>query len=191
MAISLMFGGMVSTLLTLIVIPLGCVSFKRALVDGDDGGNDPEPETDLKNGQLKSRTDTKSSGVLSGIADVVVMTGEVAVFLVVGTVTGIFRWIGRLFKRSAVEESAAPTPPAAPKVEIAVAAPTPAPKPAAKRKKKTAPKSTVKTAAKPVRKPAAKAVTKPAVKRAATRTSTTKKPRRGIRLNTSISDPQK
>ena len=31
MAISLMFGGLVSTLLTLIVIPMGCVSFRKAL----------------------------------------------------------------------------------------------------------------------------------------------------------------
>ncbi|HHB80592.1 MAG TPA: efflux RND transporter permease subunit, partial [Aliiroseovarius sp.] len=36
MAISLMFGGLVSTILTLIVIPLGCVSFSKALVAGTD-----------------------------------------------------------------------------------------------------------------------------------------------------------
>jgi multidrug efflux pump subunit AcrB len=36
MAISLMFGGLVSTLLTLVVIPLGCVSFRKALVAGTD-----------------------------------------------------------------------------------------------------------------------------------------------------------
>jgi multidrug efflux pump subunit AcrB len=32
MAISLMFGGLVSTLLTLVVIPMGCVSFRKALI---------------------------------------------------------------------------------------------------------------------------------------------------------------
>lgn len=38
MAVSLIFGGAVSTLLTLIVIPLGCISAGRSL-----GGNNPQP----------------------------------------------------------------------------------------------------------------------------------------------------
>ncbi len=41
MAISLMFGGLVSTLLTLVVIPLGCVSFSGALLAAIDGPVDP------------------------------------------------------------------------------------------------------------------------------------------------------
>jgi multidrug efflux pump subunit AcrB len=38
MAISLMFGGLVSTLLTLVVIPMGCVSFRKALIASMPGG---------------------------------------------------------------------------------------------------------------------------------------------------------
>ncbi|MFT7596794.1 MAG: hypothetical protein ACI8R4_004136 [Paracoccaceae bacterium] len=42
MAISLMMGGLVSTLLTLVVIPLGCGNFSQALTGEDnDGGNGP------------------------------------------------------------------------------------------------------------------------------------------------------
>ncbi|PIE07943.1 MAG: acriflavin resistance protein [Rhodobacterales bacterium] len=41
MAISLMFGGLVSTLLTLIVIPLGCVTWSKALLASIDGPVDP------------------------------------------------------------------------------------------------------------------------------------------------------
>jgi multidrug efflux pump subunit AcrB len=37
MAISLMFGGLVSTLLTLVVIPLGCVSFRKSLIAACNG----------------------------------------------------------------------------------------------------------------------------------------------------------
>ncbi|MEZ5722249.1 MAG: efflux RND transporter permease subunit [Paracoccaceae bacterium] len=42
MAISLMFGGLVSTLLTLVVIPLGCVSFSQALLASIEGPVDPK-----------------------------------------------------------------------------------------------------------------------------------------------------
>jgi len=218
MAISLMFGGMVSTLLTLIVIPLGCVSFRAALIEGDNDGGDDDNGGGQKPAAAGSDTATvstnaKSSGVVSGIVDAVVMAGEVAVFLVVGTVTGAFRWIKGLFTRSKVEAPVAPAPVVTPKVEVAPAA-APAPKPAAKpkpkvkakpapkaaakpavkRKAKTAPKPAAKTARKPAAKPAVKPAVKPAPKPAAkttvTRTAATRKPRRGIRLNTSINDTQ-
>ncbi len=215
MAISLMFGGMVSTLLTLIVIPLGCVSFRAALIEGDNGGDDdgndngqkPAANTDT----ATVNADAKSSGVFSGIVDVVVMVGEVAVFLVVGTVTGVFRWIKGLFTRS---ETVAPAPVVSPKVAAAPAlAPTPvktapkpkakpaakpkakpkakpAAKPAVKRKAKAAPKAAPKAVPKPAAKRAAKPTPKPAAKTTVTRKAATRKPRRGIRLNTSINDTQ-
>jgi len=199
MAISLMFGGMVSTLLTLIVIPLGCVSFRAALIegdtDGDDGGSTPAA---TGSDTATVSTNAKSSGVVSGIVDAVVMVGEVALFLVVGTVTGAFRWIKALFTRSKVEAPVVSAPVVTPKAEVTPAvvptpvkaapkpkakpAPKAATKPAVKRKAKAAPKA----AAKPSRKPAAK----PAAKRTVTRSAATRKPRRGIRLNTSINDTQ-
>jgi len=205
MAISLMFGGMVSTLLTLIVIPLGCVSFRAALIEDDNNGNDDDNDGGQKPAAAGSdtasvRTNAKSSGVVSGIVDAVVMVGEVAVFLVVGTVTGAFRWIKGLFTRSKAEASVAPaTVKPAPK---SAAKPKPkakpatkvAAKPAVKRKAKAAPKPAAKTARKPVAKPAVKPVVKPAPKPAAkttvARTAATRKPRRGIRLNTSLNDTQ-
>ncbi len=196
MAISLMFGGMVSTLLTLIVIPLGCVSFRRALVEGDNGGGD-----DSKGGGKAAviaggdtatvRSRAKSSGVLSGIVDVVVMVGEVAVFLVVGSVTGVFSWVKGLFRRSKDVEPAtpAPAPVVTPRVEAApVKAPKPEPKPKAKAAVKSKGKPTVKPKAAPKR--AAKPAPKPAAKPTATRTGAGRKSRRGIRLNTSINDTQ-
>jgi len=42
MAISLLFGGLVSTLLTLVVIPLGCVSFQNALLASIEMPVDPD-----------------------------------------------------------------------------------------------------------------------------------------------------
>ncbi|MHA1127391.1 MAG: efflux RND transporter permease subunit, partial [Alphaproteobacteria bacterium] len=210
MAISLMFGGMVSTLLTLIVIPLGCVSFKRALVDGDngddEGGYGGSAAVETKPAPVK--TDKKSASILSEILDAFVMIGEVIVFLVVGTVTGLFKWIMDFIKRDKVEAPKAPPPPPAPLVTPTPAAVTEPVAPAKPKAPKPAPKPKAKPAAKPkakapVAKPAAKPAVKPAPKprakpkakpkpkattTAAPRPRATRKPRRGIRLNTSINE---
>jgi multidrug efflux pump subunit AcrB len=203
MAISLMFGGMVSTLLTLIVIPLGCVSFRAALIEDDSGGDDDDNGGGQKPAAAGSdtasvSTNAKSSGVVSGIVDAAVMVGEVALFLVVGTFTGAFRWIKGLFTRSKVEAPVAPAPAVTPKVEVAPSTVRAAPKPKAKSVAKPAPKPRAKPAAKlaakpapkPKAKPAAKPAPKPAAKSTVTRTAAARKPRRGIRLNTSINDTQ-
>lgn len=209
MAISLMFGGMVSTLLTLIVIPLGCVSFRRALVEGDngddEGGNSGSAAADAKPAPVK--TDKKSTSIISETMDALVMIGEVIVFLVVGVVTGLFKWIMGLIKRDKVEAPKAPTPPPAPLVTPTLETVTepvtpskpkarkPAAKPKAKPKAKPAAKSKAKApAVKPTPKPRAKPKAKPKAKAATTtaaaRPRTTRKPRRGIRLNTSINETQ-
>ncbi len=59
MAISLMMGGMVSTLLTLIVIPLGCVSFSEAL-SGEQPGS-PKDTDDVKDAPMPDPITTTGS----------------------------------------------------------------------------------------------------------------------------------
>ncbi len=63
MAISLMFGGLVSTLLTLIVIPMGCVSFRKALC------SDCEDPEEAANRDPNDVPPSSGGGVGAGISD--------------------------------------------------------------------------------------------------------------------------
>jgi len=202
MAISLMFGGMVSTLLTLIVIPLGCVSFRRALREGPVGD-----ETTTEPSNIAAATEKpKGKGftaVLKEVLDLFLLIAEVLIFAIIGAVTGVFGWIARLLKRTPTAASApvVTTPAPIPAAVIATPVKTPsnpAPrKPKATKPKTVKPKPRAKVAAKPkaatkpktTKKPTAKAKPKGAPKPAA-RPRAKSKTRRGIRLNTSINDSQ-
>lgn len=198
MAISLMFGGAVSTVLTLVVIPLGCVSFRKALSENADM---PEIEKNLS----APITDRHKSGafwrgVLAAVDFVWLIILTIGLVLItffkklVSLVLGLFR------KKESGSANPAPSAPppspapapttqAAPKVS---AAPAPAkakevvPKPKeqpTKPKAKTPPKTKAHAKAKAPAKPKAKP--KPAAK--AKPPATPKKPRaasgrRGIRL---------
>jgi multidrug efflux pump subunit AcrB len=204
MAISLMMGGLVSTLLTLVVIPLGCVSFRKALVN-DDSGSDDDPSGKAKSvaglhvevkqtAKLPNRDRFKGQfkglrAVLSAIADTALMIGEAVWFVVLAASKAVIRRVGGAGKRLAKPVSppvtAAPTPPATPKPAPAKVAADPAKpetakaKPAPAAKPKAAKKQAVK---KPAKKPAAQkpakkpAAKKPAVKKPTAKPAAAKKP---------------
>ena len=194
MAISLMFGGLVSTLLTLVVIPLGCVSFKRALVEGeipepnDEGGASTSASAKPRNRKLK-----KPSAILSETIDLALLAGGAILFLVVGLIKWPFSKLRRAKPQTQPTTTTAPVPAAVEPVAVVATAkpkaPLKAPAPKASAAPKPAPKPRAKPAAKPTPKAPAKTAPKPAAKPAARPRSGTK--RRGIRLNTSINDDQK
>ncbi|MEO5373499.1 MAG: efflux RND transporter permease subunit [Alphaproteobacteria bacterium] len=125
MAISLMFGGMVSTLLTLVVIPLGCVSAAKSFIPHH--GDHPE-----------------AAGIISGPAPGGAAKSPVAkddgpgifarIIGVVGMVISIVRALGYFIGLAVRGVLARRTPPPAP-----VAKPAPAPVPAAAEKAPKAP----------------------------------------------------
>ncbi|MDQ7070919.1 MAG: efflux RND transporter permease subunit [Rhodobacterales bacterium] len=178
MAISLMMGGMVSTLLTLIVIPLGCVTFRKALTDNGDGS----PDTDATVAATETAAPAyrphgggslpKSRAFLGGIMDAILMLGEGLWLLISGGV----QWFIGLFgsKPRTVSVMAAPQT-AAPRPAPVISAPAKVQKPAAVKPaavkpasvKPAAVKPAAKAAAKPKAKPAPKPKAKPASKAAA------------------------
>ena len=98
MAVSLMMGGLVSTLLTLVVIPLGCVSFSSALTNEGEGVV-AQPAAGLHT-EVKETTSLpnrdrigRSRSILMGIADSLLIFVELVVF----TVTSIYKRIARTF----------------------------------------------------------------------------------------------
>ncbi len=185
MAISLMFGGLVSTILTLIVIPLGCVSFSKSLV-GDGGGHEG------------SGPDGAASGVEQDLARArrarrqpigeVVAGALIALGSAVGWLLGlIWKLIRAPFGRGR-DDDTPPAPPAAPTPDTTPPAPTPpaptppaqpeAATPAATAKaapagsgSKPATKSGSKPRARTTAKPAAKGSAKPAAKSSAKTTT--------------------
>lgn len=87
MAVSLIFGGAVATLLTLLVIPLGCISAGKSLggdPTGHGGGNGSPHDGGGKTGK----------GVGQAASNAVVYTGMYAVALVKGLASGIVGWFG-------------------------------------------------------------------------------------------------
>ncbi|MBV1863734.1 MAG: efflux RND transporter permease subunit [Rhodobacteraceae bacterium] len=204
MAVSLMMGGLVSTLLTLVVIPLGCVSFSSALTNEGEGVV-AQPIAGLHT-EVKETTSLpnrdgigKSRSILVAIADSLLMIVELVVF----TVTSIIKTIAEIFggrNKPAPAPQPAPvvTKTAPPKVEAVKAAePTvtaeaEVSKPA---EAKPAPAKEPVKAAPKVRKTAVKkaAAVKPKAKKPAAAKANAKKPttrktktkataRRGIRL---------
>ncbi|MEE9428940.1 MAG: efflux RND transporter permease subunit [Paracoccaceae bacterium] len=87
MAISLMMGGLVSTLLTLIVIPLGCVKFSNALIEPGaeitvgaptpDTPDMPAPILDPPNGRLAKT----ARSIFDGITETVMVVVDATVFV--------------------------------------------------------------------------------------------------------------
>ncbi len=198
MAISLLFGGMVSTLLTLIVIPMGCVSFRKSLCDSCDVPVAGSGSVAMAvSGTLSPR---RSGGLLAGIGDTAMMIGEVLVFGVLAIGAALGRRIARLFRRRAAATVAPRAGADNPVPEVKPGAVAkPAPKPAVKaavKKPATKPK-TAKSVKPATRKPAAKkpaarkpAAKKPAAKKPAAKPGTAGKARRGIRLNTTLNDDE-
>lgn len=210
MAVSLMMGGLVSTVLTLIVIPLGCVSFRQALSEKvaaekavDVALHKEVPETNT----LPRRSRGGASVLLAVIGNTALLIGEMIGFVIVS----IFKGFGKIFgadskptiQASVPQPEKSSTPPPVVKVEepkpVVVQA-TPVkkaakpkvakadPKPAAPAKKPAAKKMVAKkprksAPAKTATKTAKKpAAKKPAAKKPTTRSKAKASGRRGIRL---------
>lgn len=175
MAISLMMGGMVSTLLTLVVIPLGCVAYSDALIEVDADSDVPPPPADPKMPPVQpspkpiplareSKGFVRASGsFFAAIADTVMLVIETVGFLVVS----LFKATAKPFSRRNVAvstpapavHSVASAAPAAPIAKPAKPAPSAKPKPPVKLRPKPAVKPATKKAkakAKPAPKPRAK-----------------------------------
>jgi len=177
MAISLMMGGLVSTLLTLVVIPLGCVRFSSALTGKDDDGGTtptgaptptpPAPASaPLASDTRSDRSLVKTSGsVVSGVLDAVMIVVEAVVAMVVALVKILFGWIAAPFRGR----------PGAPKTVAPAAAPVPPAKAAAPA---AAPKTAVVVASAPASAEATQAPVKPTLAKPATakKSATAKKP---------------
>ncbi len=170
MAISLMFGGLVSTILTLIVIPLGCVSFSKSLVAGTDIDLSAEKAgaaqgdavaASLAAARAERRRARPWGELIAGA--LIALVGAIAGILAFAwnLVAGLFRAIARLFGRGGRPDEGAngapnggasggpggagplkpaPDAPAAAPTEVAPVA-EPAPKPKPKPRAKPAPKA--------------------------------------------------
>jgi len=169
MAISLMMGGLVATVLTLVVIPLGCVSFRSSLVaaDPDDkgsAGHDPQAAADVAAARAKYHGEktllARLGAVVKGIAEVLALIGAAVWFAAAGVVRLVYGMVARARTNNEAPVSALSTP-----APVVKAAPTPEVKPtsAPPREAKSEPATTPK-AKRPTTKPAA---TKPASKPAA------------------------
>ncbi len=156
MAVSLMFGGAVSTILTLVVIPLGCVSFRKALCETCDMHKDEEkiaaPITERH----------KSSAFWRGVlefGDFIWLIILTIGLLVITFFKKIFSLVSGLFGGKDDGPSAPPSPPAKPAAPTAKVASPPPAKPAPKAPKAKAP---AKAKAAPAAAKATKTKAKPA-----------------------------
>lgn len=214
MAISLMMGGLVSTILTLIVIPLGCVTFRKALVEGDHDEKAPILPASSTGSPAKyvphgSGVSYKARSIFTGIIDAVLMLAEGLYLLL----AGLGRWVLGMVtpspkKSPAPKATSHPTNTRAAPI-VAPLAPKPAEKPEtapqklpkespektpAKTLGKAPRKTSAKTPAKTPAKSPAKTETKPktvakpkAPKKPVKKPAKTKSERRGIRLKNSPS----
>jgi hypothetical protein len=205
MAVSLMMGGLVSTVLTLVVIPLGCVSFRQALsekVAAEKAADKTMHKVVPENNKLPRRSRNGSASVLAAIGDIFLLIGEMIGFVFVSIFKGGAKIFGADSKPTIPAkpvEPAKPTTPTTPPPVVKVEEPKPAEvktavkkppaKPAAKpeaktpaAKPETAKADPVKAEAKPAapaKKPAAKktpAKKTPARKAPAKKTATKKTP---------------
>ncbi len=204
MAVSLVFGGLISTLLTLLVVPLGCISAGKALcVDGDgnsivppdfdpdDKGAAQQAKTSMGNSDYEESFGEKVGDVFSTAFGIVGMAGT----LIISSVKGLF---GLVFNRASKENDDDDWVPSPRKPVNKVAAKTeslsdssktlsakPKKKATAKLKASSKPKAATKpkVTAKPKAIAKPKASTKPKQSKLVAKTKPAdKKVRRGIRL---------
>jgi len=179
MAISLLFGVVVSTVLTLFVIPLGCISAKKAFGCGAPGGNvDLEQEPEVE--EYKAPLWMRIYGLIVGIVGWIFVIGQM-----------VFNLIRMLF--SMIASKSEPTPPSSPPPAAPAPAPTTPPvapasssepgktkqagkKPQASEKKTAAKKSTVAKTAAPKKKAVPKKTAVPKKKAAPKKKIATTKP---------------
>ncbi len=178
MAISLMMGGLVSTILTLVVIPLGCVSFQKALVnDGQGSDLSVAQQVRAETIETTARADVALSkarsergarrlsfaglrAVLSGLFDLLMLLVDAALYALRGLFVLLVAQIGRLvawFKARRAVPPVTPLagPPSSP-------SPTPTPRPVTPEASAPVAAAKPKASAKPAVKPvAAKKVAKP------------------------------
>ncbi len=209
MAVSLMFGVMVSTVLTLIVIPLACISFPKALVAGTDiellPEYAPEQATRVSTQLTAARRARRTSEPVGQIIAAAIISGVTAVAGVLAVVwrflANVVRAMFNLFGKrdggndgggngggndggngagSGTPIAPAPTSPAA---KAKVTAPVTAPVQVAEK-----PKAKAKPKAKPKPKPKPKPKTTP--KAAPAKGGAGPRRRRGIRLSTDLLGPK-
>ncbi len=158
MAVSLMFGGAASTVLTLVVIPLGCVSFRKALCETCDMPVEKETISSPITNRHKSGSFWRGVLAFTDFIWLIILTIGL---LVITLFKKVFAVIKGLF--SGKKDTGPSAPPAsakpAPVGPAAKAAPA---KPAPKVKK---PKAPTKTKAKPVAAPKAKSAPAPSAKK--------------------------
>jgi len=182
MAISLMMGGLVSTLLTLIVIPLGCVSFSDALLMDND--NDPDGGAAVKNDmpapkpapETANLHSTKGKGVVGTAGAVLSGAGEAASFVGDAALS-----LGKLAVgggRNILKGTRRKPAPAKPEPVAVVQKPAPIVEPVIVKPKAAKPKAEPKTAKPKAAKPdQTSQVTKPAAPKAATKPKPAAKPK--------------
>jgi len=177
MAISLLFGVVVSTVLTLFVIPLGCISAKKAFMCGDvaciveDAGDKVEAVVE----EYKTPLWMRIYGAIVGLIGWIVVIGQMVYNLL------------RMLIGMIMPKSSPPTPPAsspppstppppAPAVAPKAAVATP-PDSASSANKSTATKAVAaKPVGKPVDKPAERSENKPVPKKPVPKKAVAKKP---------------
>ncbi|MBZ0130394.1 MAG: efflux RND transporter permease subunit [Rhodobacteraceae bacterium] len=150
MAISLMMGGLVSTLLTLVVIPLGCVSFRKALIEDaahpSIAAGVPREDMALAAARReRGATLGKLRSVMSELLDLLAMLAGVLIW----ALGALFRLMARMVGRQ-ITRLRRPSPPVAP-------VPAPDPEPVAAAPVAARPEAKKPAARKPAAKPARKA----------------------------------
>jgi multidrug efflux pump subunit AcrB len=107
MAISLLFGVMVSTVLTLIVIPLGCISVgEKVLLSGTDTVIDDKvaPHGHTETHRTETHHDEEGSSIFSKIGEVVTMMFYIVRALLMMLWMGIVALWGKLFGKEEYKE---------------------------------------------------------------------------------------
>ncbi len=183
MAISLMFGGAVSTVLTLVVIPLGCVSFRKALCETCDMPEDEEKIASPITDRHKSGSFWRGLLAFTDFIWLIILTiGLLIITFFKKIISVISGWIG------GGGGSAAPPPPTAPR-------PTPTPaanvEPSVQSEPKEGPPAKAEEKPKPkARKPKEKAPAKAkAPTKAKAKPAAKKKP--SVAVNAPAKDPSK
>ena len=141
MAISLLFGVVVSTVLTLFVIPLGCISAKKAFVSHAAANPDSQVEVTETVDEYKTPLWMKIYSLVVSIIGWIFVIGQM-VFNLTRMLLGMLRsWLS-----SSKDEPSSPPPPP-PSAPATPPPPKPAPEPVSATKKKAVKPATKKAAA--------------------------------------------